>query len=101
MSDEVFRASRRQLFGFCAGLTGIMVEGSAAKADTGAAAAQLPALSKASVGYRDVPYNGQVCAACIYFIFKLSAGSEIASRCQLVAGPIAPAGWCQVWSPKG
>jgi hypothetical protein len=101
MSDVVFKASRRQLFGLCAGLTGILVETATARADTAAAAAPVPALSKASVGYRDVPYDGQVCAACVYFIFKPATGDEIAGRCQLVAGPIAPAGWCQVWQPKG
>jgi hypothetical protein len=65
------------------------------------AAAEPAPMSKAAVGYQDVPNNGQVCAACIYFMFAPQTGSAPASRCQLVAGPIAPAGWCEVWQPKG
>jgi hypothetical protein len=57
-------------------------------------------LSKAAVGYRDVPYQGKVCAQCVYFIFKPASGPGPASRCQLVAGAINPAGWCDVWAPK-
>jgi hypothetical protein len=57
-------------------------------------------MSKAAVGYRDVPYNGKVCAACVYFIFKPSENGVLESRCKLVAGPINPAGWCEVFAPK-
>jgi len=46
--------------------------------------------------------NGQVCAACVYFEFYASTGgSAPASRCKLIAGPINPAGWCEVWQAKG
>jgi hypothetical protein len=57
-------------------------------------------ISKAAVGYRDVPYNGQVCAACAYFIFKPSENGVPASRCRMVAGPINPAGWCEIFAPR-
>lgn len=57
-------------------------------------------LSKASVGYRDVPYNGQVCAACVYFMFKPTENGVPQSRCKMVAGPINPAGWCELFMPK-
>jgi hypothetical protein len=57
-------------------------------------------ISKASVGYRDIPHNGQVCAACVYFIFKPSENGVPASRCRMVAGPINPAGWCEIFVPK-
>ncbi len=57
-------------------------------------------MSKAAVGYQDVPHNGQVCAQCVFFIFKASDNGQLQSRCKLVAGPINPAGWCEVYAPK-
>jgi hypothetical protein len=73
----------------------------AATAGATAARAAGPPIDKSAVGYQDVPRNGQVCAACIYFIYKPATGPTPASRCKMVAGPIAPAGWCQIWQPKG
>lgn len=57
-------------------------------------------MAKADVGYQDVPQNGKVCAQCVYFMFHPAVGGEPASRCQLVAGPISPAGWCEIWAPR-
>jgi len=57
-------------------------------------------VSKASVGYQDIPYKGQVCAACIYFVFMPSENGAPRSRCKMVAGPIAPTGWCEIFSPR-
>jgi hypothetical protein len=57
-------------------------------------------MSKAAVGYRDIPYNGQVCAQCVYFIFRPSENGTLESRCKMVAGPINPAGWCEIFAPK-
>ncbi len=90
-------------------IAGAGLAGSAAALAAGrTAAAQMvpatggpPPMSKDAVGYQDVPQNGQVCAACVYFIFHpQTAGGPPASRCRLVAGPIAPAGWCEVWQAK-
>ncbi len=56
-------------------------------------------LSKASVGYRDVPSaDGKVCVQCIYYV-PLAAGQSLGT-CRLVAGGINPGGWCEVWAPK-
>ncbi len=66
----------------------------------GANAAGAP-LSKEAVGYQDVPSGGQVCAQCVYFIFHPANGPVPQSRCKMVAGPIAPAGWCEIWAPRG
>ncbi len=65
------------------------------------AARAAPDLSKAAVGYQDVPYNGKVCAQCVYFEFYPATAAGPASQCKLVAGNINPAGWCEVWAPKG
>jgi hypothetical protein len=60
-----------------------------------------PELSKAAVGYQDVPSKGKVCAQCVYFEFYPATSAGPASQCKLVAGNINPAGWCEVWAPKG
>jgi hypothetical protein len=79
---------------FVAGSAGSLLLGLAtARADSAP-------LSKAAVGYRDIPYNGQVCAACIYFIFKPALNGVPQSRCKMIAGPINPAGWCEIYAPK-
>jgi len=57
-------------------------------------------IAKDEVGYQDVPRDGHVCAQCVYFVFGNTTGTTLQSRCKLVAGPINPAGWCQIWSPK-
>jgi hypothetical protein len=57
-------------------------------------------LTKASAGYRDIPYNGKVCAQCVYFIFKPATADGPQSQCKLIAGNINPAGWCDLWAPK-
>jgi hypothetical protein len=58
------------------------------------------AMSKAEVGYQDVPKDGKVCAQCVYFIFGPATAAGPGSHCEMVAGIINPAGWCQVWAPK-
>lgn len=64
------------------------------------AKAAIAPMSKAAVGYRDIPNQGQVCAQCVFFIFRPSENGILESRCKLVAGPINPAGWCEVFAPK-
>jgi len=90
MTDAVF--SRRRVFTAAAGLALAGCAAVAARADI--------ILSKASVGYQDVPNDGKVCAQCVYFEFMPASGATPQSRCKLVAGNINPAGWCEVWAPK-
>jgi hypothetical protein len=89
---DTAQSSRRHLLKLGAGAAGAALLGPPAEAAA--------SLSKAAVGYRDVPYNGKVCAQCVFFIFKPASGPAPASQCQLVAGNISPAGWCDVWAPK-
>lgn len=56
-------------------------------------------IAKDQAGYQDVPRAGKVCAQCVYFIFKPTTGADPKSRCKLIAGPISPAGWCELWAP--
>lgn len=83
--------SRRTLFTLAAGAS------LAALKPANAAPAPL---DKAAVGYQDVPSGGHVCAQCVYFIFKPATAAGPQSQCQLIAGNINPAGWCDLWAPK-
>jgi hypothetical protein len=58
-------------------------------------------LAKDQVGYQDIPHNGKVCAQCVYFVFQPATSTGVNSRCKMVAGVIAPAGWCEIYAPKG
>ena len=42
--------------------------------------------------YQDQPKDGQMCATCVQFIPAAKPGTS--SECQIVEGPISPAGWC-------
>ncbi len=90
---------RRNLLAAGAGLslTGLAV---ASRGDAQTVAAPIAPIAKEQVGYQDVPRDGQVCAQCVYFIFKPALAGEPESRCEMVAGTINPAGWCQIWAPK-
>jgi hypothetical protein len=82
---------RRHLFGLAAMAAGLLASAKQAAASK--------MLSKASVGYRDVPSaDGKVCVQCIYYV-PLAAGQSLGT-CRLVAGGINPGGWCEVWAPK-
>jgi hypothetical protein len=59
-----------------------------------------PSMSKDQVGYQDVPHNGAVYAQCVYFECAPAIGGVVNSRCQMVAGPISPSGWCAIWATK-
>jgi hypothetical protein len=49
-------------------------------------------VSKAMVHYQDSPKHGQECVGCANFIPP--------HDCKVVAGPISPRGWCELWVPK-
>jgi hypothetical protein len=94
MSDPAMiqKHSRRRLFGLGAATAlAAVLPATQAKADA--------TISKDGVGYQDVPSGeGKVCAQCLYYI-PIAAGASLGG-CQLVTGPIAPGGWCQIWAPK-
>jgi len=56
------------------------------------ARAQSAKADPSTVAYQTKPSNGQQCSTCTSFI---APGS-----CALVSGVIAPAGWCELYSPK-
>ncbi len=49
-------------------------------------------LSKADMKYQDTPKDGQQCDACVYW--------QPPKACGLVAGDIAPSGWCAAFNKK-
>ena len=47
---------------------------------------------KQDMHYQDRPKDGQMCATCVQFIPAAKPGAS--SECQIVEGPVSPAGWC-------
>ncbi|GBR77162.1 high-potential iron-sulfur protein [Acidiphilium acidophilum] len=94
---------RRNVIGLGGAAVAMVAGAGVAEAAARPTAAQLkdmvPSLSKASVGYRDIPWDGRVCGACVWFK-PPDAGSTV-SHCHLVAGPISAGGWCQAWMKRG
>jgi len=94
MSHPSAPASRRTILIRAAALTGLPLLAAAGGAH---AAGTLP---QATAHYQDKPgANGQTCEACNYFIPK-PGHPTAAGQCKLVAGSIAPKGWCQLFAPK-
>jgi hypothetical protein len=62
----------------------------------GAAATSAAAQKKFSqqqAKYQPVPKNGQRCQTCALW--------QPPTSCQVVEGPVSPAGWCMLYQPKG
>lgn len=94
MSDKTIQESRRGLLKKAAGISaGIAVAGIAATQG-----ARAGGMAKSAVAYQDTPKDGHQCDGCALYIPASSPGKD--GRCKAVAGPIAPKGWCQLWSPK-
>ena len=94
MSQPTAPASRRTLLIRAAALTGLPLLAAAGGAQ---AAGTLP---QATAKYQSTPgANGQTCDACAYYVPN-SAKPSAAGQCKLVAGSIAPKGWCQLFAPK-
>ena len=53
---------------------------------------------KASAKYQDHPSGANMCSKCNYFLPGANAAGP--GLCKLVAGPIAPTGWCTLFAPK-
>jgi len=90
-----FRLSRRRWLQGCAGGVLLGMIGSVAAHAEG----KLP---KAAVSYQDHPNGSKRCSTCSHYIPAAKAGE--AGRCEIVAGPVGPLGYCIVWAdanPKG
>lgn len=55
-------------------------------------------LTRATVSYQDHPNGSKQCSTCSHYI-PATASSE-AGRCQIVAGPVGPQGYCIVWADR-
>lgn len=49
-----------------------------------------------AVKYQDHPKDGQKCSSCRFFQPPQTGNGP--GQCKLVAGEIAPDGWCQLWT---
>jgi len=55
-------------------------------------------LSKAVVSYQDHPNGSKQCSTCSHYIPAIEPSK--AGRCQIVAGPVGPRGYCIVWADR-
>ena len=62
------------------------------------AASAAGTMPRANVKYQDHPNGAAQCAKCNYFL--AGAGPNKTNLCKIVAGPIAPQGWCTMFAPK-
>ena len=53
---------------------------------------------KSAVQYQDHPKGNHQCSNCMHFIPGPSA--DAMGHCKIVAGKIAPKGWCLAWAPS-
>ncbi len=56
------------------------------------ASAQDAKIEQSAVMYQATPKDGQKCSTCVNF--------EPPNACKIVAGNIAPEGWCAAYAPK-
>ena len=79
--------SRRQML-----RTGMMVVAGAGVAIASTARAQDEKIAQELVQYQDHPKDGQKCNACAQWVEP--------NACKIVAGKIAPEGYCVAYAPK-
>jgi hypothetical protein len=92
MSENEHTTNRRSL------LRGLaIVPGAALLVGVGAAQAA-GTVPKANAKYQNMPKGAQQCGKCNYFLPGTPATGL--GQCKLVAGPISPNGWCQLFAPK-
>lgn len=94
MSDNIKSDGRRSLLKKAAGISvGIAAAGIAATQGARAAG-----MAKTAVKYQDTPKGGHRCDGCSLYIPGATAKAN--GTCKAVAGSIAPAGWCMLWTAK-
>jgi hypothetical protein len=93
MSDQPTKPTTRRIV-IKRGLGLLGVAGAATLAATTRARAQSAKADPSTVGYVTKSATaGQICSGCVQYVSP--------NACQIVSGPIAPGGWCQLYSPKG
>jgi hypothetical protein len=92
MTDKTNPTTRRTILfgaGLMAGLPLLAASGQAQAAGT---------MPKTNVHYQLMPKGAQQCSKCNYFLPGTSATGP--GLCKIVAGPIAPNAWCQLFAAK-
>ncbi len=93
MDSKSKPTTRRTILIGAAALSGLPVLAATQSAN---AAGTVP---QASAHYQNKPNaNGQHCSLCNYYLPGASATAN--GQCKLVAGVIAPNGWCQLFAAK-
>jgi len=87
---------RRILKAGLAAVGGVVAAGAAQAAETAATPKPLKLadekIAQAQVQYQTSPKDGQKCSLCVNW--------EAPNACKIVAGTIAPEGWCIAYAPK-
>jgi hypothetical protein len=92
MTDKTNPTTRRTILigaGLMAGLPLLAASGQANAAGT---------MPKTNVHYQETPKGAAQCSKCNYFL--AGAGPGGGNLCKIIAGPIAPTGWCTMFAPK-
>ncbi len=71
---------------------GLAVVGGVAAAATATTVRAQDKIAQAQVQYQATPKDGNMCSKCVNF--------EAPNGCKIVAGTIAPTGWCVAFAPK-
>lgn len=87
--DAIANAMSRRCFFGVAAVGGSTLLGLSMAAAPAAAAGKLP---QKAVQYQSVPKNGNRCSDCALW--------QLPASCKAVEGPISPAGWCSLYTPK-
>ncbi|SIQ83573.1 MULTISPECIES: high-potential iron-sulfur protein [Acidiphilium] len=94
MTENANFNGRRALLKKAAGLSAAI----AAAGVVATQSAKAAGMAQSAVQYQDKPKDGHQCDGCALYIPGASATAN--GKCKAVAGSIAPAGWCTLWSPK-
>ena len=92
MSQDSPPTTRRNILIGAAALTGLPLLAASGVAN---AAGAIP---KTNVHYQEMPKGAARCSNCTYYLAGKSPGGT--GLCKIIAGPIAPAGWCTMFAPK-
>ncbi len=92
MSQSHQDHSRRHVLAAGLAVIGGIAPAVAAKAATGGQRFVQDKIAQAQVQYQATPKDGQQCDKCVNW--------EAPNGCKIVAGTIAPTGWCIAYAPK-
>lgn len=92
MTDKSNPTTRRTILIGAAALTGLPLLAQPKQAHAAGG------VKKENVHFQNMPKGAAQCSKCNYFVAGASATAV--GQCKVVAGPIPPNGWCQLYAAK-